>query len=105
MTRVEREKVQQIQKQLDQATPGDWLIQNHEKGETSISYQQSIISSESPNLIIESEYGIFIAETAHKGLPYTELHNIEQDTVFIANAKSNIQFLLDMINNLSNNKK
>jgi hypothetical protein len=105
LTRAEREKIQQIQNQLDRTTPGDWMVQGHEKGETSISYQQSIVSEESPNLIIESEYGMFIAETAHRGLPYTERHNIEQDTVFIANAKNNMQFLLNVINDLLNNKK
>lgn len=97
MTRAERERIQQIQNELDRTTPGEWKIKGYEKGETSVNYQQSIVKSESPNLTIESEYGIFIAETVHRGLPHTEHHNIEQDTVFIANSKSNMQFLLDII--------
>lgn len=99
MKRIDKERIDKIQQVLDKTTPGEWKIEGNEKGEPLTGYQRS------HDIVIESEYGIYIAQTTKNNLPYTERHNIEADSTFIANAKSDIQFLLNIINDSIKNGK
>ncbi len=46
---------------------------------------------------IETEYGDYVAQTVYDMQSCTQKHNIEEDTIFIAKAKDDIKYLLDII--------
>lgn len=81
------DKIKEIRTRLDSITEGEWIAHN-------IPYDAEN-SDDDP--YIETEEGIYIAQTVYDQQSSTQKHNINADTVFIANAKNDIEFLLNLI--------
>lgn len=83
-------KIEEIKQRLNATTKGKWLTEN-------IPYD----GIEDPVIITED--GEYIAQTAYDMQGASTNHNVDEDTIFIAHAKEDIQYLLDFIENIKNN--
>jgi hypothetical protein len=83
-------RIQEIRSRLYAATPGNWVPYG-------IPYSDSV----EDELGVISESGEFICATIHSGQTFSREHNVEADSLFIANAKSDIAYLLRAVEILS----
>lgn len=81
----------EIEKRLNATTSGSWRVGKKFDGESYLPYD------ECDDPIIENEDGIYICQTVYDMQSFTQEHNINEDTEFIAHAKSDIEFLLNLI--------
>lgn len=79
-------RILEIKERLKNATPGEWTAWG-------IPYN----GINDPN--ISTKDGVYIAQTVYDMQSGTQEHNIDADTVFIAHAKQDIEYLLKKIEN------
>jgi len=80
-------KLKEIKKRLNATTPGYW------ERECDKIYEDF---DDDPTIV--SDKGNYICQTTYDFQSCTMEHNVEEDTVFIANAKNDIEYLLGIIN-------
>jgi len=79
-------KLKEIKKRLNATTPGYW------ERECDKIYEDF---DDDPTII--SDKGLYICQTTYDFQSPTMEHNVEEDTVFITNAKNDIEYLLNII--------
>ena len=79
----------EIEERLNNTTSGKWKALN-------IPYN----NIDDPEII--SEDGTYICQTVYDMQSKTQIHNVNEDTIFITNAKEDITFLLKEIKMLLN---
>lgn len=77
-------KIEEIRKRVNCTTKGNWHAEN-------VPYN----GIDDP--IIVTEYGCYVAQTVYDMQSVTTNHEVDEDTVFIANAKQDILYLLSII--------
>ena len=83
------DRLQEIEHRLNATTPGKWYIIWAEDD-----CEDTCIISD-----LQNEYGedTYICQTSYEGLGNTQKHNVNEDAEFIAHAKGDIEYLLNII--------
>ena len=81
--------IYQIEEELNATTKGNWIAHLPKS------------SSDDPTIYTEDD--IYIAQTSYDTLSDTTKHNVIEDTIFIANSKEYISFLLKLVWKLNGN--
>lgn len=83
---IDLEKIKSIKGRLNATTPGKWIAHD-------VPYTEDV--AEAPS--VYTEQGMFICAATYDNLSHTTDHNVTEDTIFIANAKEDIEFLLQTV--------
>lgn len=84
MDSAKLKRIKEIEDRLNKTTSGKWIAKD-------IPYD----GHEDPCIVTEK--GTYIAQTVYDMQSITEKHNVDEDTLFIAHAKDDIKFLLNLI--------
>lgn len=84
---MDEQRIREIKERLQATTPGAWRIWEPD---------DDYLGDDAP--VIETDSGQYIAQTGYDGLGYTVRETMAADAEFIAHAKEDIQFLLDLLN-------
>jgi len=84
-----KDAIEEIKTRLNNTTNGDWFYNG-------LPYD---VGNNDPMIVTNN--GTYIAQTVYDGQSNTEEHNINADTIFIANAKNDIEYLLQLVEDLT----
>lgn len=88
MLENELKRIKEIEERLSNTTSGIWRA-------TGIPYDCESDENDDPCIVTDDN--IYIAQTVYDMQSLTTYHNVNEDTIFIANSKSDIEFLLNFI--------
>lgn len=79
-------RIEEIKERLSKTTKGKWKT-------SGLPYDYDC----GDDACVLTDNDMYICATVVDNLCLTEKHNVDEDTIFIANAKEDIQFLLNLI--------
>lgn len=90
MTQIELDRIAKIKERLRATTPGAWRAVYGED-------ERFLEGHPEDDPCIFAESGQYIAQTTYDGLSHTCRSTVYADTEFIANSKSDVAFLLRLL--------
>ena len=83
LIKAQEDKIQEIKERLNNTTEGKWIAHIPED------------ECDDPTIMTNDE--VYICQTTYDTLSSTTNHKVIEDTIFIANAKEDIRYLIELI--------